>query len=427
MLKRIAIVLIAFFLCGAIGSAQHIIDTAAYGKWVDYINCRYAIAYIDKKNKGNKDFQDDFKNQKRVWNKNVKSYLDIYTKIGSASPFDRIKKKAVREYRANAKILWETIDKKKLDFSKNWNRDQIIENLIALPKDKPSAGNSFDHFLRSEKTELKKFLNANLPKQINEGNRQRQNMKEGTVLKNEEDIHKEEMSIIPKDTSKKTVGNILSKDIPRGNVDNESKEGVEKSFLWFWIWVVVIVGIAVWQRKWLKKYILSFATTKVNKNTDEVSKNLRKELDEIKEENKKLTNRINELERKNEKLLQENIELGIKIENYQYKTKSVIAPSQTSISTLYSDVIIDGFFNQLRETPNEDTIFELYLQNSQTATFTLHSIAYKRVIANPSFLEGCDKQVLNNAQNVKIESEGTAQRQTNGKWKIIKKLNVTIC
>jgi len=95
-------------------------------------------------------------------------------------------------------------------------------------------------------------------------------------------------------------------------------------------------------------------------------------------------------------------------------------------SVLYADAIIDGYFNRLSETPNGDTIFELHLQNEKVATFRVFSGANQLIIKRPEFLEGCDRQILTNAQKIQIENEGTAWLQTNGKWKIIDKLNVVI-
>jgi predicted membrane protein len=118
----------------------------------------------------------------------------------------------------------------------------------------------------------------------------------------------------------------------------------------------------------------------------------------------------------------------ITISTVEPKTEQpvVITPANSSPTILYADSIFDGFFNKTKETPNEDTIFELHLQNAQVATFTIYVSAYQRIIANPAFLEGCEKQVLNNVQNIEIVKEGTAQCQADGKWKIINRLNVII-
>jgi hypothetical protein len=107
------------------------------------------------------------------------------------------------------------------------------------------------------------------------------------------------------------------------------------------------------------------------------------------------------------------------------KSISEIHPTSNS-STSYSGSISDGHFNRVSETPNENTIFELHLQNANTAFFTIYEGAKQLVCKHPEFLEDCEKQVLNNAQNVKIESEGEAQRQPDGKWRITKKLSIII-
>ena len=78
------------------------------------------------------------------------------------------------------------------------------------------------------------------------------------------------------------------------------------------------------------------------------------------------------------------------------------------------------------EKPDDDTIFEMRLQNAQAAVFTIYHSANQRIIDNPSFLEGCDKQVLSNAQKVVIESKGATRKQADGKWKIINKLNAIL-
>jgi hypothetical protein len=93
---------------------------------------------------------------------------------------------------------------------------------------------------------------------------------------------------------------------------------------------------------------------------------------------------------------------------------------------LYADSITDDVFNQVRETPNDDTIFELVLRSHDLADFTILHDRHSRVIRRPEFLNGCDKQVIAGGSNVQILQEGTAQRQADGRWKIIKKLNVII-
>jgi len=93
----------------------------------------------------------------------------------------------------------------------------------------------------------------------------------------------------------------------------------------------------------------------------------------------------------------------------------------------YADTIIDGYFNRISETPNDDTIFELHLQNTDFARFSIYHSARQKIFANPSFLEGCNKQVLSNAQNLTIENEGTAQRKPeDGRWQIKNNLKIIL-
>lgn len=66
------------------------------------------------------------------------------------------------------------------------------------------------------------------------------------------------------------------------------------------------------------------------------------------------------------------------------------------------------------------------LDNKRLAIFKIYPSAIKRVIANPSFLEGCEMQILNNAQTVKTEVPGEAELQSDGKWMITKKLKVIL-
>ena len=115
--------------------------------------------------------------------------------------------------------------------------------------------------------------------------------------------------------------------------------------------------------------------------------------------------------------------------NYQNKpepAEPITFTPDAFADVLYADAIIDGFFNRVKERPNEDTIFRMHLTNPHAAQFTVYSGAEQLVKKRPEFLEGCDKQVLNNAQNMRIESEGVAQQQADGKWKIMKRLNIII-
>jgi hypothetical protein len=98
------------------------------------------------------------------------------------------------------------------------------------------------------------------------------------------------------------------------------------------------------------------------------------------------------------------------------------APSQVR----YADSIrSDGFFNKVTEQPNADTVFELELENSTSAKFTVYEGAHSRVMKRPEFLPsvGCNKQVI--GCSTLEAAPGKAQEQ-GGRWKVVSKVNVII-
>ena len=95
---------------------------------------------------------------------------------------------------------------------------------------------------------------------------------------------------------------------------------------------------------------------------------------------------------------------------------------------MYADTIIDDKFWKVTEVPNKDTIFELLLENSSatTAKVTVAESAYRRILANPSYLEWTTKQVLNGATKVIIKEMGEAQKWFDGKRTITKKPEIRL-
>lgn len=93
-------------------------------------------------------------------------------------------------------------------------------------------------------------------------------------------------------------------------------------------------------------------------------------------------------------------------------------------SIMYADCIVDNYFNKVSEEPDEDTVFELHISNN-TAGFTVYSGAKRRIIANPAYLDGCEKQIIGDS-DVIVEEKGLTQIQLDGKWKIINNLKVII-
>ena len=87
--------------------------------------------------------------------------------------------------------------------------------------------------------------------------------------------------------------------------------------------------------------------------------------------------------------------------------------------SLYADAIIDGQFHKVTEQPDSRSIFELRLAKAgdTQAKVTIYEAAYGRVIANPAFLEGCEKQILGSTI-VKMQKDGVATKDSSGKWNI---------
>jgi len=132
------------------------------------------------------------------------------------------------------------------------------------------------------------------------------------------------------------------------------------------------------------------------------------EVNNISSENKKLTEKI--------RLLHGEIE---QIRNNERPKTQISTPVQPQPQSLYADAIIDGKLYRVKEQPDDDTIFELKLnrEGDTRAVVTVYVSAYRRVIANPSFLEGCEKQILGTT-TVTMQRDGVATKDGSGKWTI---------
>ena len=90
---------------------------------------------------------------------------------------------------------------------------------------------------------------------------------------------------------------------------------------------------------------------------------------------------------------------------------------------LYADSIIEGVFSHVLEQENDDTVFLLKLNDETHASISLFERAYNKVLANVSYLEGCENQIIGN-NVIEIVQEGEAERGLNGKWKVVVPLKV---
>lgn len=163
---------------------------------------------------------------------------------------------------------------------------------------------------------------------------------------------------------------------------------------------------------------------------------------EMSREIERLRNKVQAVEKEKQRYFDENVTLGEKVDSLRAELKRErenATAASTAVQTnrvssqppapsfLYADAIIDDYFVKTKETPSDDSIFVLRLEGEDSAVFNVYKQAYQRVVANPSFLEGCEKQILGDTMQLEVVSEGRAQREvSNGKWRVVSKLNVTI-
>lgn len=111
----------------------------------------------------------------------------------------------------------------------------------------------------------------------------------------------------------------------------------------------------------------------------------------------------------------------------QSLSTTTVSSSQKSNAprSLYAESIVNDKLMRVKESPNEDSIFELKLQGDSRASVTIYKGAHNRVLQNPSFLDGCDKQVIGNS-SLSVRQEGRAEKDENGKWKLVSKVDVIL-
>lgn len=157
---------------------------------------------------------------------------------------------------------------------------------------------------------------------------------------------------------------------------------------------------------------------------------------------------IDDLEDKVQSLTKEKAELESQKSNWEREKRSLeqeitglrnkkapvapIAPSPKPAppqpQSLYADVIVNGKFNRVKEQPDSaETNFELRLDspNATSAKIYIYPGAERRILVNPAFLEGCDKQILGNSR-VETTQPGLAQKEGENNWVVTKKPEVII-
>ena len=91
----------------------------------------------------------------------------------------------------------------------------------------------------------------------------------------------------------------------------------------------------------------------------------------------------------------------------------------TQVQSLYADAIIGGKFNRVKTNPDEDTVFELTLNNPNgiRANVVIYERAHQRVKKRPEFLEGCVKHILGESTVMTIR-DGIALKNEDGTWSV---------
>lgn len=132
--------------------------------------------------------------------------------------------------------------------------------------------------------------------------------------------------------------------------------------------------------------------------------------------NHDLERRIEELEGKIEKLEKANHDNNNSVSVIEAPRPLSTRPIESK-KLLFADSIIDRVFSHVREQENDDTVFILELNHENEATIKLFERAYNKVLANASYLEGCETQIVGH-NSIEIEKEGKAEKTINGEWKV---------
>ncbi len=234
--------------------------------------------------------------------------------------------------------------------------------------------------------------------------------------------------------AKVVTDSIRSRVMPIELKDNPT-QGTEHCFWWLWLTIGILGGVSIWE-KWLRKMVIrdkeiQYSPVMNSENSSDMEE-LINENQKLTKVNRQLKKKIKGLEDSNEDLLEDYIRLEKQLSESFERSSGTKKPNNdiqnTKCSTvLYADFINDGFFSHVTENPNDDSNFELHLNNENSASFVIFRPAYPRVVSNPAaFLQGCEKQVLGQTGEVEIDAEGLAQYNVDGKWKVINKLNVII-
>lgn len=214
------------------------------------------------------------------------------------------------------------------------------------------------------------------------------------------------------------------------------KNGISKNLLLIWFVCLTLGLILLYLFHFVKRrdYIVNTVkeSSRVNRwimsKVRAVESSASQNTNPSRSDNKALQKRIEELEEKI-RTLEEQKESPL---SQQKETVNSLAAKNrepqpvSGVRKYYAESIQDNRYVKVKESQTDDAIFEITLKpDKNTATVTVCKAAHRKVLANPSFLDGCDKQVSGNT-SVSVEEEGTAERTDDNKWVVRKQIKVVL-
>ena len=414
-----------------IGGETRTIDNIFFNSLVDNVSCHYLYAYANK-----------YINDK-VLVREFTKYLSKDELNNLIGRIDATNSNNSNNVRSNMVILWTFIEKKRNNYTDTTtfnDNDKLIEYLIEVPS-KCGFENDLAPANNSLKTKLESYLDNSNSIEIENNEREpAEQESEGDSATNHgkcklcgKDVTKPGQEFCKNSCERKYNRKHERDKKEEASDTNEKESDTKKTKRWYFLFGLLTgaVGMGVVLGKRYKS-----ENSQLSKQS-----NFNEELLKAKENKiNELQKQINQIRKEKDDLLEDNIALGKEMDELKAKggnNRTVSetiktdshsqTPRQSVPSVLFADSIVEECLIRVQEVEGEDSVFELHLKTPDTAEFVICARANQRIVANPSFIEGCDKQVLPNATNIEIVAPGAAQKDpSNGKWIVTKKLKVNI-
>jgi hypothetical protein len=423
MMRKILLLTFVIILCGTASVAQNISEED-YTKLLNYVACKYTVAYIQSFD--NINIPDELDNISIGTSLNETQLCDLFENKKNIKRF-------ITDYYSN----------------KNWNPDLSINDL--------NNNLIIYEYGKRHKVKFKETLIQTLCKNIT-------NSVNNKITKEDSDSG---------DTS--PLGE--QKNIDTKKTDSLPSNEKDSQVPWLYFFITFLLCLLFlylykYRKKAIKKFISQYAninnfkkikfnflhihtnpanagnaktTTRTEKmkpdktNRQKKYKTLKLEYNRLEDLHTKTAKENEQLRRTIKQLEQHIRELGqARNDNEQTcnddEHSNVLEVPRVSIaeivtqniSCLYANAIIDGVFNRVTSFENEDTVYTLLRKTptNKSAEFTVDSRYYNRVIACPDLLDGCDTQRIRNNPSTLTVEPGNATQDDLGKWKITKKAKI---